>query len=1279
MSWRMELLLGLILLSVVPFEAKNVLLLLADDGGFEMGAYRNRIVQTPFLDALAKESLIFNNAYASVSSCSPSRASILTGMPEHQNGQYGLHNGVHNFNSLPKVRSISSILGKAGIRTGLIGKKHVGSDDTYKFNYERTEEQYPINQVGRNITQIKIFVREFLKQTKSANNDSFFLMVSFHDPHRCGHITPQYGSFCERWGSGEEGMGLIPDWHPIYYVWDEIDLPYYMPDTQPARYDLAAQYTTISRLDQGVGLVLKELRDAGMEDDTLVVYTSDNGPPMPAARTNLYDPGMAEPMFIRSPEKGVRRNEVTYSMTSHLDLVPTILEWFNLTHPQPNVLTGRSLLPLLFQEPSNQADDAVFASQSFHEITMTYPMRAIRTKRYKLIHNLNYQLPFPIDQDFYVSPTFQDILNRTITKQPVPWYKTLHTYYQRPEWEFYDLKMDPTESRNLFGKSSLKDTFRRLSERLQKWLEVTKDPFRCLPDGINTLQTLLKARRSAIIRKLIRTRKLFAAKSTANDSNLRFQKRAENCAAILDHIKALAPSILLEKVIYYHPAKNDLSVDSSSIENRSIARFMEDEALVRHLKSLENQCGLGNKSKLLDVLRKKRKIKASIKKQKKKEKSVKRLEHAKKKQQKTGSQKSVFDKKVKLKPKLSVSDDGYEVKRLKFNESDQSDEEEQFDQRSDLSFSVSEGDAETSSGEDSSEDTLKSPTIDGSTAKQTQAHTRANKADYKTFSGEDSGKDTIASPTINGSTVKQTQALTKENEQIFSEPVLPTEKKIVNYIAPEDEDEPDECEVLTDSFFITETGEQYVTIAPKLKPQAEGDEVKEEEESWKLINKRKKRAQQWEETYNDKELDTGLHNAKQSKIRKNFEGKGRFHSEKQTYGETSVPVNIKDDLHPSWAAKQAQKGIKPFAGKKIVFEEGHNNANFEAVTDNRFTSENSKQSDLHPSWAAKQAQQGIKPFAGKRVVFDAGDDDDGNQSIDTMQGSYNTKSVYPSSAAKQLANQEKRGIKIFTGKNTLFDVKDGEANAYDVSRLPPKRASKNNLHPSWEAKQAQRGIKPFGGKKIAFNDDDNNDESNRNEATLSKKIRPITKSNNDVHPSWAAKQAQKAILPFAGKKVFFSDENATTKRSRTTSGNSVHNSQADNSNLHPSWVAKQAQSGIKPFAGKKIAFNDDDNNDVSNRNEATLSKKIRPITKSNNDVHPSWAAKQAQKAILPFAGKKVFFSDDNGAMKRNRPTHSNGVHNSQADNSNLHPSWVAKQAQSGIKPFSGKKMIFDAE
>ncbi|EZA55070.1 N-sulfoglucosamine sulfohydrolase [Ooceraea biroi] len=468
---------------------KNVLLLLADDGGFEMRSYLNKICQTPNLDKLAKESLLFNNAYTSVSSCSPSRSAILTGLPSHQNGMYGLHHGVHHFNSFDDVQSLPKILKRNNIRTGIIGKKHVGPSEVYPFDFAYTEENNSILQVGRNITYIKLLVREFLSQNKT---QPFFLYVAFHDPHRCGHSNPEYGNFCEKFGNGDVGMGTIPDWNPIYYQWEQVKVPYYVPNTEAARRDIAAQYTTISRLDKGVGLVLEELEKAGFKDDTLVIYTSDNGIPFPNGRTNLYDSGLAEPMMISSPIRDHRKNSVTYSMTSLLDIVPTILDWFNVTYTDQSLdtnevsspqLTGKSLLPLLVEEPMEN-NTAVFASQTHHEVTMYYPMRAIRTKHYKLIHNINYRMPFPIDQDFYVSPTFQDILNRTRSHQFLPWYKTLKKYYERPEWELYDLKYDPEELNNIALKPSVKSVFVELQERLFNWLKVTKDPWLCAPDGV---------------------------------------------------------------------------------------------------------------------------------------------------------------------------------------------------------------------------------------------------------------------------------------------------------------------------------------------------------------------------------------------------------------------------------------------------------------------------------------------------------------------------------------------------------------------------------------------------------------------------------------------------------------------------------------------------------------------------------------------------------------------------------------------------------------------------
>ena len=132
---------------------------------------------------------------------------------------------------------------------------------------------------GRNITHIKLLVRQFLSNVSSP----FFLYVGFHDPHRCGHTAPQYGEFCQLYGTGG-GMGEIPDWEPVLYRPDQVVVPAWLPDTPATRQDIAAQYTTLSRLDQGVGLVLRELELAGHREDTLVLFSSDNGIPFPLGK-----------------------------------------------------------------------------------------------------------------------------------------------------------------------------------------------------------------------------------------------------------------------------------------------------------------------------------------------------------------------------------------------------------------------------------------------------------------------------------------------------------------------------------------------------------------------------------------------------------------------------------------------------------------------------------------------------------------------------------------------------------------------------------------------------------------------------------------------------------------------------------------------------------------------------------------------------------------------------------------------------------------------------------
>src|SRR3954468_22736173 len=101
---------------------RNVLLLIADDLGMQVGCYGDKVIKTPNIDALAKSGTRFTHGFASVSSCSPSRATMLTGLPTHQNGQYGLAHATHNQHSFDAVQSLPKLLGKAGYRTAVIAK-----------------------------------------------------------------------------------------------------------------------------------------------------------------------------------------------------------------------------------------------------------------------------------------------------------------------------------------------------------------------------------------------------------------------------------------------------------------------------------------------------------------------------------------------------------------------------------------------------------------------------------------------------------------------------------------------------------------------------------------------------------------------------------------------------------------------------------------------------------------------------------------------------------------------------------------------------------------------------------------------------------------------------------------------------------------------------------------------------------------------------------------------------------------------------------------------------
>eukprot|EP00049_Salpingoeca_infusionum_P015544 m.303684 g.303684 ORF g.303684 m.303684 type:complete len:572 (-) comp15894_c0_seq5:119-1834(-) len=521
---------------------RNIVFMLTDDGGFEMSPYGNNITNTTNLQWLADHGVTFDNAQTAVSSCSPSRSAILSGLPTHQNGMYGLHQYPGNFQSNNDITSLPVLLSAAGFKTGVIGKYHVGPNPNYQFDYGMdttncwTGAIVPpcstanYNQQARNLTNIKQNIATFLD---SERDKPFFLYIGWGDCHRCAFKGAQ-GSFCELYGSGKGDEGIIPDWTPQWFSPEQVTVPPFLPDNTSVREDIAAQYTAVNRMDQGVGIVLDQLKRAGHLDDTLIVYFSDNGIPFPSAKTNLYEQGMGEPLIMAVPGQqdqylhGVRSSAVV----SSLDLMPTFLQIANTTYPSnatagkhPATLTGTSLLPLIQKVTVQTASNAqsssstsnvdatvqrssytqarhanaasgfsvdrawngstpAFASHNFHSLYAYYPMRAVRTEQYRLIHNLLYHASYAILEDVYTTDTWRELQSRGEQGKPTGWIYDYHTYMFRPEFQLFDVAKDPLCLNNLADEPAYAQTLSDMQEQLLQWRNATHDPW--LPCSVNS-------------------------------------------------------------------------------------------------------------------------------------------------------------------------------------------------------------------------------------------------------------------------------------------------------------------------------------------------------------------------------------------------------------------------------------------------------------------------------------------------------------------------------------------------------------------------------------------------------------------------------------------------------------------------------------------------------------------------------------------------------------------------------------------------------------------------
>lgn len=463
---------------------RNIVLFITDDQSPTMGCYGDTAAVTPNMDQLAAEGTLFTQAFCTTASCSASRSVVLTGLHNHANGHYGHQHSYHKFSSYDWVQTLPVLLSKVGYRTARIGKHHNGPEEVYFF-----QDKLPGN--SRSPIEMAENCREFIQRDKSK---PFFLYFATSDPHRGGGKATELPYGPDRFGN-KPNKGAYPEVEEVFFDPAKVTVPPFLPDTPETRAELAQYYQAVARIDQGLGRLVQILKNSGQYENTLILFTSDHGMAFAGGKTTVYEGGLRVPLLVRHPaakKTGVRNN----AMISFIDLTPTLLDYaggFDASKraAKPEVATilqgrgnnrkkvpypfhGRSFLPILEQE-NPKGWDLIHASHTFHEITMYYPMRVVRDRQYKLIWNIAHPLPYPFASDLWEAPSWQAQLKKGMD---APYgNKTVGEYIHRPEFELYDMQLDPEEYKNLAGDSAYADVLEKYKAKIKKFQKDFDDPW----------------------------------------------------------------------------------------------------------------------------------------------------------------------------------------------------------------------------------------------------------------------------------------------------------------------------------------------------------------------------------------------------------------------------------------------------------------------------------------------------------------------------------------------------------------------------------------------------------------------------------------------------------------------------------------------------------------------------------------------------------------------------------------------------------------------------------
>ncbi len=431
-----------------PAARPNFLIVLADDCTFsDLPLYGGQNARTPHLDQLAQQGLTFNRAYLTMSMCQPCRSELYS-------GRYPMGNGCawNHSSSLAGTHSLPHFLGPLGYRVGLAGKVHVLPQGSYPFE---SVGGYDDNCV-RNPTQAHNIsdVREFINRNQ---REPFCLVVALVEPH-----VP--------WVMGDASQ----------YPTGSLKLPPHIADTPRTREDFAHYLAEITYMDGQVGELLAELRASGRENDTLVIFSSEQGSQFPGCKWTCWDTGLHTALIARWPGR-ITDGQRTDAMVQYVDVAPTLLE---LAGGRPDDsayhFDGRSFAAVLRGETETHRDVAFGAHNNIPE-GPAYPVRTVTNGDWRYIRNLT-------PDELYIEKHLMGLQGDATLNNPywstwigTAWdtpdtYRLVKRYMRRPAEELYHTAADPAEMTNLADDPKHAQIKSQLSSELDRWLSEQGDP-----------------------------------------------------------------------------------------------------------------------------------------------------------------------------------------------------------------------------------------------------------------------------------------------------------------------------------------------------------------------------------------------------------------------------------------------------------------------------------------------------------------------------------------------------------------------------------------------------------------------------------------------------------------------------------------------------------------------------------------------------------------------------------------------------------------------------------